>query len=307
MSDTGHAHATDRALTAIVRDCLEGSISPDTALMRLMIETAQPKVAVQALCGLARGVAPSSAAKARLTALAVLLEGHTDVWRTVHATSAAAIHETAECGSPGVEIARVAKAFDRAARISPEASVALYSFGRSDRLDRATTEVAAWLDRRGVTGADRTLLDIGCGIGRLERALHDRAARIVGIDISREMVRIARGRCAGLANVEIRRTSGLGLDGFAEASFDAVIALDTFPYLVAAGDSVAARHVSDAARLLRPGGSLVILNFSYRGSQARDRADVRRLAELCGLRMLIDGDHPFTRWDGAAFHMRRER
>ena len=53
------------------------------------------------------------------------------------------------------------------------------------------------------------------------------------------------------------------------------------------------------------GGDLVILNFSYRGSLVRDRSDLHDVAELCGLGVLVDGEHPFTHWDGTAFHLRR--
>ena len=38
--------------------------------------------------------------------------------------------------------------------------------------------------------------------------------------------------------------------------------MDSFPYLMQAG--VAERHVAEAARMLRPGGALAILNLSYR-------------------------------------------
>ena len=63
-----------------------------------------------------------------------------------------------------------------------------------------------------------------------------------------------------------RRRFGLGL------------AIDAFPYLVAAGPGIAARHVADAAGLLEAGGALAIFNYSYRGDLDADRADITQLA-----------------------------
>jgi SAM-dependent methyltransferase len=298
------APAVEPALAAIVDECVEGRLSPGMALMRLVIETDDPSRVHAALSNWPLPV-PSADAADRLAALCHLLRDHGDAWKAVHATAAAVSHDAAALGPPRVEIARLADAFDRAARISPEASVALYSFGRPERLDQATAEIVRWLDERAVIRPDRTLLDIGCGIGRLERALHGRLRHIVGIDVSPEMVRIAGERCAGLANVSIRLTSGAGLEQFPSGVFDCVIAVDTFPYLVAAGGDLAEHHVAGAARVLRAGGDLVIFNFSYRGSLARDRADLHELAELCRFRVLTNGERPFTHWDGTAFHLRR--
>ncbi|TIP89728.1 MAG: class I SAM-dependent methyltransferase, partial [Mesorhizobium sp.] len=67
--------------------------------------------------------------------------------------------------------------------------------GDEEKLSAATDEIAAWLEGQGFTGTDRDILDIGCGIGRFERALSHAAHRIVGIDISLEMIAVARRRC----------------------------------------------------------------------------------------------------------------
>ena len=61
--------------------------------------------------------------------------------------------------------------FDEAVALAPEAAVALYSLGSSEILDRATEEIVARLREWRLVGADIDVLDIGCGIGRIERAL----------------------------------------------------------------------------------------------------------------------------------------
>src|SRR5215216_5407704 len=45
-------------------------------------------------------------------------------------------------------------------------------------------------------------LDVGCGMGTFSRALAWRAGRVVGVDLSPQMVRIARERSRGFTNIE---------------------------------------------------------------------------------------------------------
>ncbi|MER8435265.1 class I SAM-dependent methyltransferase [Mesorhizobium sp. M1312] len=214
-------------------------------------------------------------------------------------TGAAVRHERNEEETDAAVVRRLASGFDAAAMISLAASVQLSSLGDEERLTAATDEIVVWLGRQGFIGAGRDILDIGCGIGRFESALSDAAHRIVGIDISLEMISVARRRCAGLRNVELRLTSGLDLADFSNASFDCVLAVDSFPYLVLAG--LAERHFKEIARVLKTSGMAALLNYSYRGSPALDRADVHRLAEAHGMQVVVDGENPFRLWDGNAF------
>ncbi len=182
--------------------------------------------------------------------------------------------------------------------------MALYALGSPELLLAATAEIVAALRRWGVLGRDRSMLEIGCGIGRFEEALAGELALGVGIDVAAAMLRAARARCAGRANVSFLQTSGLDLASFRDRSFDLVLAVDSFPYLFQAGSELVARHVAEAARVLRPGGDLVILNLSYRDDLGQDRRDLAALAtEEFDIRR--DGTREFRHWDGAAFHLVR--
>jgi ubiquinone/menaquinone biosynthesis C-methylase UbiE len=218
-------------------------------------------------------------------------------------TAATVSHDTVADKPAGDAVADIAASFDSAARLSPEASVALYSLGDSERLDAATAEIIEWMREAGLLGPDRVILDIGCGIGRLEAALASKIRRIVGTDVSFEMVRIAKERCAGQGNAVFRLTSGLDLAEFADATFDCVLAVDVFPYLVAAGGGLAERHFREAARVLKLGGELAILNYSYRDWPEQDRDDVRRLGNAAGLDTILAGTRPFRFWDGTAYRL----
>jgi SAM-dependent methyltransferase len=220
--------------------------------------------------------------------------------RIVRETAAAVRHRRDAGETNEAVVARLASSFDRAAAISPAASVALASMGDEEKLAAITDEIVAWLDGRHVLGRQRDILDIGCGIGRFEKALSPLARRVVGIDISAQMIALARRRCESAKNVEFQLSSGLDLSGHACESFDCVLAVDSFPYLVLAG--LAERHMREAARVLRGPGDLVVLNYSY-GSPGRDVAQVRRLASSCGMVLQAGRRHPFRLWDGSAFHL----
>ncbi len=181
--------------------------------------------------------------------------------------------------------------------------MALYSLGNPAILDAATQEVVELLVARRWVTAARDVLEIGCGIGRFERALAPQVRAITGIDVSPRMIEQARRRCAGLDNVSLLACTGYDLAPFADASFDLVMAVDSFPYLVQSGMALVERHFEEARRVLRPGGDLVIFEFSYRGDAGRDRDDVSRLALTTGFTVRDSGTRLLSLWDGALFHL----
>jgi SAM-dependent methyltransferase len=203
-------------------------------------------------------------------------------------------------GPAGLDSTR--EMFDRLVRISPEASVAAYSLGDARLLDAATTEVVGWMRGRGLLGGRPDLLDLGCGIGRFCLALAPEVRSVLGLDLSPGMVEAARRRCAGHANIRIEACAGRDLAGVPDDAFDLVLAADVFPYLVQAGKDVVARHVMEASRVLRPGGSLVILNFSYGDAE---EAALRAMAAGAGFSLALAGERPFRLWDAAAFVLRK--
>jgi len=207
--------------------------------------------------------------------------------------------------APQDAVARIAALFDHAVAQAPEASVAACSFGDPALLDMATAELVRWLEREALIAPGAEVLDLGCRIGRVTAALAPRCASVLGLDISLGMVEEARRRHAGLPNLRFAVTSGTDLAGLPESALDLVLAVDSFPYLFQAGREVAERHVADAARLLRRGGALAILNLSYRADAEADRTDAQRWAARHGFALVHCGDRPFTLRDGRAFVLRR--
>jgi SAM-dependent methyltransferase len=274
---------------------LAGDTSGEIALMHFVLQLGGGGVLNSTLEKLA-AAAPERKELSDLVRLAVA--------NTHHLAQVSSLAEGGLVDLPCAESERIAAIrdqFDKAVAVAPEASVALYSLGSGEILDRATGEIIARLAEWELLRPDLRVLDIGCGIGRIERALAPQVGAITAIDVSPGMILEARQRCRDLANVTFASCNGRELDAFAARSFDLVLAIDSFPYLFAAGPAIAAQHVKDAAQLLRPGGHLAIFNFSYRGDDDADRRDVEQLAGLNGLAVARAGSRDFTLWDGLTF------
>ncbi len=112
------------------------------------------------------------------------------------------------------------------------------------------------------------VLDIGTGTGRILRLLGPRADSAVGVDISTDMLQVARSNlhAAGLGHVMVRQANMYRLP-FEDASFDTVT-LDQVLYLA---DEPAAA-VAEAARILRPGGQLLVVDLAPFGPGHRGSA-----------------------------------
>jgi ubiquinone/menaquinone biosynthesis C-methylase UbiE len=104
----------------------------------------------------------------------------------------------------------------------------------------------------------RDLLDIGTGTGRMLEIFAPRVERALGVDLSREMLAVARVNLerANLRNCSIRQADMYQLP-FAGASFDAVLIHQVLHYAERPADVIA-----EAARVLRPEGRLVIVDFA---------------------------------------------
>ncbi len=291
---------SDHPAAEALRLCLAGRLSPEVALARLVLAGLPPEAIEARLAELPSG-------SARADALARLFRARRGGLDGLRAMLAASGLDHGAAGvTPEDTVARVSAAFDRAVAVAPEASVAAYCLNDPVALAAATGEVVDWLAGEGLIGPDRDVLDLGCGIGRVAAALAPRCRSVLGLDVSPKMVAEARRRHGGgRPNLRFDTTPGTDLAALGAASFDLVLAVDSFPYVVQAGGAAADRHVADAARALRPGGALAILNLSYRGDAGADRADAARWAAAGGWTLAVDGAAPFALWDGTAFLLRR--
>lgn len=112
------------------------------------------------------------------------------------------------------------------------------------------------LEMLQLNGTER-ILDVACGTGELERRIleHHPQQPIWGIDLTEEMLVAAREKLAGFPNIQLERADSRYLP-FPDAHFDIVVTLSAFHYM-----REPQRVVNEFARVVRPGGRVVVLDW----------------------------------------------
>ena len=132
--------------------------------------------------------------------------------------------------------------------------------GRGEEMERDHRFIAERTLERMALRATDNVLDIGCGAGWLARILAALVpeGRVVGMDISDEMVRRARHNCAGIAHAMFI-VGGVEEIPWEENFFDKVVSVESAYYW-----PDPARGVREIFRVLREGGSVWVLINYYR-------------------------------------------
>ncbi|MEX0752289.1 MAG: metalloregulator ArsR/SmtB family transcription factor [Xanthobacteraceae bacterium] len=104
----------------------------------------------------------------------------------------------------------------------------------------------------------RSLLDLGTGTGRMLELFGPQIERGLGLDLSLDMLALARARLdrAGLRHCTVRHGDIYDL-ALPKDSFDLVIIHQVLHFL-----DDGARAIREAARVLRPGGRLLVVDFA---------------------------------------------
>jgi ArsR family transcriptional regulator len=125
------------------------------------------------------------------------------------------------------------------------------------------------------------LLDIGCGRGQILKLLGTRANRAVGVDIDSDATRLARTELmlAGLPNCSLRSGDMYRLP-FGDADFDTIILDD-----VVADAKRPVRALTEARRVLKPKGRLIVLLAVGDRSPAELQAQLAEWSRAAGLRL----------------------
>jgi SAM-dependent methyltransferase len=134
----------------------------------------------------------------------------------------------------------------------------------------------ALLARLGAQPADYggTLLDLGCGIGRFSFAFAELFDRVIGVDVSAEMIQRANALKGerGFANVEFHRNDGADLAFLAAESCDWAFSYTVLQHIP--DKRIVFGYIAEMARVVRPGGRVLFQVLTYR---------MRPLAQLARL------------------------
>ncbi|WP_297799691.1 metalloregulator ArsR/SmtB family transcription factor [uncultured Brevundimonas sp.] len=136
------------------------------------------------------------------------------------------------------------------------------------------SDVEAAVIRAVGTGPFERVVDLGTGSGRMLTLLGKNARMSVGLDLSQNMLNIARANVtkAGLEGVELRH-GDIFSTRLPERSADLVIVHQVLHYL---NDPAAA--IAEAARVVCPGGKLLIVDFApHNFEHLREAHQHRRL------------------------------
>lgn len=133
---------------------------------------------------------------------------------------------------------------------------------------------------------DWTLGDLGCGTGQMTMTLAPFVARVIAVDGSGEMLQAAKRRLRGFDNIDLRRgdLESLPID---DRSLDAAVVA-----LVLHHVPDPARVLAEAARVLKPGGRVLVVDML-----PHDREEYRR---QMGHVWLGFSEDQVTRWLEAA-------
>lgn len=125
-------------------------------------------------------------------------------------------------------------------------------------------------------------LEIGCGTGAFARHLAKRCKRVIGLDLSPEMIRVARARSTGFDNLEFQLADAMTWY-FPQSRFDFICSIATLHHLEQRELLV---KIKDA---LKPGGVLVVLDLAESSGLFERMLDAIALGVNGTLRLFHNG------------------
>ena len=153
------------------------------------------------------------------------------------------------------------------------------------------------------------VIEIGCGAGRMTRAMARFFGEVHAVDISPEMVRLARRAVAGMGNAFIYRNNGRDLGVLRGSAWNRLLRAAPPRFQHIPSRAIVESYVRDVARLLRPGA---LFKFQVQGNPRAGaegenswvgasftEKDAREMAARCGFDLKYQagaGDQYYWLW-----------
>ena len=112
----------------------------------------------------------------------------------------------------------------------------------------------------------KTILDYGCGTGKVSRRLRDHGARVIGVDIALPMLEIAKQEDA--AGINYRHIESGSIRFIEDGSVDAALA--AFVFCNVASREGAVSIMQNVLCALKPGGRFILLNANWEDCNGRE-------------------------------------
>ena len=148
------------------------------------------------------------------------------------------------------------------------------------------------------------VLEIGCGAARVTRALAGLFGEVHGVDVSGNMIRLAREALAPFPNAHVYQNNGMDLSVLPDLVFDFAFSTIVFQHIPSR--QVIESYIREVHRVLRPGA---LFKFEVQGARTDDtQADTwvgvkilpeeaQRMADATGFELRYqDGAGTRTYW-----------
>lgn len=114
-----------------------------------------------------------------------------------------------------------------------------------------------FFSQEGFNPEGKRALDIGCGIGRMDRGLAEMFAEVWGLDVSSEMIKKAKELNQNFPAIKFVKGNGIDLQQFQDDYFDFVFSYITFQHIPE--KKIIKNYFKETYRVLKPGGLFKIL------------------------------------------------
>jgi len=118
---------------------------------------------------------------------------------------------------------------------------------------------------QGKPPGEMRVLEIGCGAGRVTRALAKFFGEVHAVDVSAEMVRLATEALRGYSNVFVYQNNGKDLTVVPQRQFDFAFSMIVFQHIP--NREIIESYVREVHRLLRPGA---LFKFQVQGDNTME-------------------------------------
>jgi len=106
-----------------------------------------------------------------------------------------------------------------------------------------------------------SVLDIGCGVGRLAQFVAPHVSNITCVDVSEGMVEASKNLLKNFNNVHVEKVDGSGVLKFEDRKFDMVFSHGTLGFV---SDESLAKYAKESFRTLKDGGIFVFQIPNYK-------------------------------------------